>query len=432
MRHGAGSRPSPTPSSPNAIPRRKQIGESIRGGASPDGPEVAELRASSTARRRADRSHRRGAGGGRGRARRPAAADPEPRRPRRPGRRRGGQRHDPDLGRAGRARGAGRRRRRLDAAAALGARRGPRHHRQRPRRQDRGLRLPGLQGRGLATAALADLVVPRRPHRRARPDRDLAAGRRQHGIGARHGPDPRQGRPDVRRHSRRAVPGSHRRGPGHQPPPGRDPRGRRAAHPVRRLQPVLPARGGRRRQGHPRHPPRPPVRQGRDGAVREARGQRGGAGVDHGARGGPAPAAGARLPRRADEHPGAGVRAAQEVRPRGLGAGRGALARGQLVLQLRRLPGAPDGDPLPARRPARSPSSSTRSTAPGWRCRGSWPRCSRRTSAPTARSRCPRCCAPTWAGLRLARRRRPDGRLATRHARSIPCSRVASPQETIR
>ena len=54
---------------------------------------------------------------------------------------------------------------------------------------------------------------------------------------------------------------------------------------------------GRGRQGHPRHPPRPPVRQGRDGAVREARGQRGGAGVDHGARGGPAPAAGARVPR---------------------------------------------------------------------------------------------------------------------------------------
>ena len=35
--------------------------------------------------------------------------------------------------------------------------------------------------------------------------------------------------------------------------------------------PVLPARGGRRRQGHPRDPARPPVRQGRDGPVREAR-----------------------------------------------------------------------------------------------------------------------------------------------------------------
>ena len=31
------------------------------------------------------------------------------------------------------------------------------------------------------------------------------------------GPDPGQGRPDVRRHPRRAVPGPHRRGPGHEP-----------------------------------------------------------------------------------------------------------------------------------------------------------------------------------------------------------------------
>ena len=56
-------------------------------------------------------------------------------------------------GEPARARGAGRRRRRLDAAAALGARRGARHHRQRPRRQDRGLGLPRLQGRGLAAPA---------------------------------------------------------------------------------------------------------------------------------------------------------------------------------------------------------------------------------------------------------------------------------------
>ena len=76
----------------------KQIGEAIRGGAKPDGPEVAELRAASTRCRRADRGHRRRAGGRRGRARRPAAADPEPRRPRRPGRRRGGERHRPHLG----------------------------------------------------------------------------------------------------------------------------------------------------------------------------------------------------------------------------------------------------------------------------------------------------------------------------------------------
>ena len=91
----------------------------------------------------------------------------------------------------------------------------------------------------------------------------------------RHRPDPRQGRPDVRRHPRRAVPGPHRRGPGHQPPSRRDPRGRPAADPLRGLLALLPARGRRRRQGHPGHHARPPVRQGRDGPVRAPRGLRG-------------------------------------------------------------------------------------------------------------------------------------------------------------
>ena len=45
----------------------------------------------------------------------------------------------------------------------------------------------------------------------------------------------------------------------------------RAAHPLRRLLAMFPARGRRGRRGHPRHPPRPPVRQGRDGLLREAR-----------------------------------------------------------------------------------------------------------------------------------------------------------------
>ena len=40
--------------------------------------------------------------------------------------------------------------------------------------------------------------------------------------------------------------------------------------PLRGLHALLPARGRRGRQGHARHPARPPVRQGRDGAVREA------------------------------------------------------------------------------------------------------------------------------------------------------------------
>ena len=50
-----------------------------------------------------------------------------------------------------------------------------------------------------------------------------------------HRPDPGQGRPDVRRHPRRAVPGPDGRGPGHEPAPRRDPRGGRAADPLRRL-----------------------------------------------------------------------------------------------------------------------------------------------------------------------------------------------------
>ena len=134
---------------------------------------------------------------------------------------------------------------------------------------------PVYKGAGLAPPARADLLVPRRPHQRARLHRGLAAGRREHGVRARDRPDPGQGGPDVRRHPRRPLPGPHRRGPGHQPPPRRDPRGGRAADPVRRLLAVLPPRGRGGRQGHPRHPPRPPVRQGRDGAVREARGQPG-------------------------------------------------------------------------------------------------------------------------------------------------------------
>ena len=62
-----------------------------------------------------------------------------------------------------------------------------------------------------------------------------------------------------------------RRGAGHQHPPRRDHRGRPAAHPLRRLLAVLPARGGRRRRQDARHPARPPVRQGRDGRASSGR-----------------------------------------------------------------------------------------------------------------------------------------------------------------
>ncbi len=98
-----------------------------------------------------------------------------------------------------------------------------------------------------------------------------------------------------------------------------------------------------------------------------------------GARRGPAPAAGPAVPGAPHEHRRDGLRPAQEVRPRGLGPGRGALAGGQLLLQLRRLPGAPDGDPLPpgAGREAGARPHAQRLRA--WRCRASWPRSSRPT-----------------------------------------------------
>ena len=75
--------------------------------------------------------------------------------------------------------------------------------------------------------------------------------------------------------------------------------------------------------------------------------------------------------------------------------GRRALARGQLLLELPRLPGPPHGDPPPTRARARRRSCSTRSTArrSGWP--GPSPRSSRPTSGPTATSTSPRCCSRT-------------------------------------
>ena len=64
---------------------------------------------------------------------------------------------------------------------------------------------------------------------------------------------------------------------------------------------------------------------------------------------GASPAARPRLPGRADEHARDGLRPGSQVRPRGLGARRRALARGQQRVQLPRLPGAADGHPLSVR-----------------------------------------------------------------------------------
>ena len=192
-------------------------------------------------------------------ARRPAPAHPEPARPRHPGRWRGGQRHDPDLGRAA-AHAIEPLAGEVGADAPAGATTWTRKpHWELGEALDildnaRGakisrLRLPGLQGRGLGAPARADQLVPRRPHPRERLHRGLAAGRRQHGLGARHRADPGQGRPDVRRHPRRAVPGPDGRGPGHEPPPRRDPRRRpscrSATPPTRRASAARPARPAR-------------------------------------------------------------------------------------------------------------------------------------------------------------------------------------------
>ena len=81
------------------------------------------------------------------------------------------------------------------------------------------------------------------------------------------------------------------------------------------------------------------------------------------------------------------------------------LARGQLVLELPRLPGAPDGDPLPAgagRQAGAGPHAQR--IGLGWPARS--PRSSRPTSSPTAASRCPRCSGRTS----VATRSRPMGR----------------------
>jgi hypothetical protein len=185
------------------------------------GPTVRRSPSSGRSTERASGSRLDGAscrgGGG---ARRPAPAHPEPRRSGRSGRRRGGERDVRTWGEPLPRTPSGWTR------AALGDRRGPRHHRQRraarrspaPASRSTGRRL-GLQR---ASSTGSSTSTPG-----ARVHRGLAAGGRQRRLGARHRPDPGQGGPDVRRDARRPLPGPHRRGPGHEPPPRRDPRGRR-------------------------------------------------------------------------------------------------------------------------------------------------------------------------------------------------------------
>ena len=79
----------------------------------------------------------------------------------------------------------------------------------------------------------------------------------------------------LRARRRRPLPDRHLGGRARRPAHGRDPPGRRAAAPLRRLLDQLPPRGGRRRQGHARDVPRPPVQQGRDVRLHDAPTSRG-------------------------------------------------------------------------------------------------------------------------------------------------------------
>ena len=164
----------------------KQIGEAIRSGAKPDGPEVADLRAAST--RAGERIGEIDAELAAAEAeleelllRIPNPADPEVPV--------GGEEANVTVRTWGEPTANEQprhRRQRLGTPPALGDRRGARHHRQRARRQDHGLRVPGLQGPGLASAAIADLLVPRRPH-------DARTGSPRSGLPPSSTPRPRAG-----------------------------------------------------------------------------------------------------------------------------------------------------------------------------------------------------------------------------------------------
>ena len=166
----------------------KQVGEAIRG-AEPDGPEVAALRAALDAGGRRIAALDAELATVEAQLDDLAAAHPQPGRPGRPDRRRGGHRHGPDVGRAaprrpaarrrGRRRRAGRRRH-LERAPALGDRGGPdtcstwRAARRSPARASPSTRAPGRALQRALINWFLDVHTPRERH-----DRGLAAGRRE-------------------------------------------------------------------------------------------------------------------------------------------------------------------------------------------------------------------------------------------------------------
>ena len=274
-RRGAGCRPSRTRSRPSATRRRSRSARRSAAARSPDGPEVAELRARLHARRRADRRHRRRARGRRGRARGPAAAHPEPRRPRRPGRRRGGERHRPHLGRAGA------RTRRPAPTASTWTRR---PHWELGEALDI---IDNVRGAKVAGSGFPVYKGAGSRLQRALISWFLDVHTREHGLteiwppvvvnaasarGTGQIPDKEDQMYVVTRDDLYLVPTAE------VPVTNlhRDEILEAAELPIRyaAYSPCFRREAGRGRQGHPRHPARPPVRQGRDGAVREARRQR--------------------------------------------------------------------------------------------------------------------------------------------------------------
>ena len=209
-------------------------------------------------------------------------------------------------------------------------------------RLGRALRLPaGAAGAGAARPGRPRHGPPRGPG--LHPRRAARAGARGGDVGDRLLPD----RPglDLPHGRGRPLPGGHLRGAAGGPARRPDPRRGRPAPALRAAVHLLPPRGRRRRQGHPRHLPRAPVRQGRDVLVRAARRSRApSTGASWAPGGDPA---GARGPLPGGGHRGRRPRRAggAEVRLRGLVAGAGRVPRADLVLQLHRLPGSPPALP---------------------------------------------------------------------------------------
>ena len=118
----------------------------------------------------------------------------------------------------------------------------------------------------LVRLELALVHVGARPARGRGLHAGRAAGARARGGAVRHRHAARHRAADLPRARGRPLSRRHLRGAARLAARRADPR--RAAAALRRLLALLPARGGRRRQGHAGHVPRAPVRQGRDVRVR--------------------------------------------------------------------------------------------------------------------------------------------------------------------